>query len=181
VSNLFKKAMGIFVEYPGGKKPEEGTEPPGEEDGAEATAPAQPLADAPEDLSVDPDVQRTREAIRLLASLPLDGIPVEKARELVARTLEFAGMEPEALQASFRRAGELFRAQIGGEKAKIAVRQQQSQERLQLLEAATAEEKQQCAAEVTARNGLVEQATSDLSEIDKAAAFFAPEEPQEGV
>lgn len=175
MSNLFKKALGIFVEIPEGKQPEEQAgQAEGEAPAAEAV---QPLPDAPEDLTGNPDVQRAQEAIKLLASLPLADIPVAKARELIKRTLEFAGMEPEELQASFQRAQALYAAQIDGEKERIATRQQQNRERLQLLDAAMAEEKQQCEAELSARNARVEAATAGLSEIAKATAFFAPELP----
>lgn len=171
--NLFKKALGVFVDFDESKQ--EAVHP----EAAEApAAPAPVLEDVPDDLGQNPDVQQVREAIKLLGSLPLDGIPVEKARELIARTLKFAGMETADLLASFQRAQGLYQAQIQNEQARIAARQQQDLEILRKLEEAIAMEKEQCAAEVAERNRRIEQSTAELLDLEKALGFFAPK--QEG-
>ncbi|HEY3368571.1 MAG TPA: hypothetical protein VGK74_26235 [Symbiobacteriaceae bacterium] len=171
MSNLFKKALGAFVEF---DEKEQQAPRHHNEEAAPAAAPV--LPDAPADLDQDPDVQRVSQAISLLSSLPLADIPADKARELIVRTLQFAGMKPEELTDSFVRAQTLYQSAIGGEQAAIAARQQQNLERLKLLEQAIAEEKDQCAGEVTARNERINQATSALVEIEKAMAFFTTKE-----
>ncbi|MFZ5816749.1 MAG: hypothetical protein ACOY93_15870 [Bacillota bacterium] len=174
--SLFKKALGAFVEF------EEGKEQPPASQAAAGESPATPeaaLPDAPADLSADPDVQRVQQAIQLLSSLPLTDIPVEKARELIVRTLQFAGMDPEALIGSFQRAEELYRSQIRTEQELMESRKKLNAERLALLEAAIQEEKAQCEAELTARTERIDKANLYLTEIDKAMAFFAAEEPKE--
>lgn len=169
MSNLFKKALGAFVEFDEEKAA-----------AVEAAAPEEtpaPVEIEPSaDLSQDSDIVKVREATKLLASLPLSEFPVDKARELIVRTLQFAGLETEALAGSFLRAQSLYQAQIQGEQQAIATRQQQNLERLKLLEAAIAEEKEQCAAEVSARNQRIEATTAELVELEKAMAFFAPKE-----
>lgn len=171
MSNLFKKALGAFVEFEEkeGSKPEAGQEPAA----AAAQAPVE-LPDAPADLSQDEDVRRVREAIKLLSTLPLGDIPVEKARALIVQTLKFAGMEPEELLASFHRARQLYQAVVSGEEQQIETRRQVNQERLRTLEEAIRLEKEQCEAEVKARTQRIEGARSELAEVEKAMAFFTP-------
>ncbi len=172
--SLFRKALGAFVEFDESKKEGEQPEAP------EGEAPAEvALPDEQADLSSDPDIQRVQEAIKLLASLPVADIPVDKARDLIVRTLEFAGMDPEMLLGSFQRAQGLYRAQMRTEQELIESRKQVHAERIALLEAALKEEREQHEAEVDARNGRIEKANLYLSEIEKAMAFFAPEEEQE--
>lgn len=183
MSNLFKKALGVFVDFSEDDEKKAAAvkaaaEAADDDDAAPADGPA-PLADAPVDLSQDPDVARVMQAGQLLASLPLSDIPVDKARELVARTLEFAGMKTEELLGSFSRARELYRAAIQVEQAKVADRERQHHERMQLLEAALAEEKKQFEAEVAARNLRVEAANQGLGDIEQALAFFAPEDDEQ--
>jgi hypothetical protein len=184
MSSIFKKALGVFVDFDENEKQKasapDGTPVVAEGTGEEAPAPAQ-LADQPADLAQDPDVARVMQAGQLLTSLPLADIPVEKARELVARTLEFAGMKPAELLASFQRAQELYQAQIRLEEEKIEGRRQKHGERMQILEAAIAEEKQQFEAELKARTGRIEGAHGGLGEIAKAMAFFTPAAPATGV
>jgi hypothetical protein len=167
--SLLKKALGAFVEFSEQKDPEAPEQGP-------APAPKDGVEEGPADLSDDPDIQRVQEAIRLLASLPLSEIPVAKARELIVRTLQFAGMAPEMLIGSFQRAQEVYRSQIHSEQGLIASRKQVSAERIALLEAALKEEREQCEAEIAARTERIEKANHYLSEIEKAMAFFAAEE-----
>lgn len=190
--SIFKKALGVFVDFEEEKKAQAAAQPAGPEGapageaGAAEAGPAQvQLPDQPADLTQDPDVARVMQAGQLLASLPLADIPVEKARELVARTLEFAGMKPAELLASFQRAQELYQAQIGTEQGKIEERRAKHTERMEILQAAIAEEKQQFEAELQARTARIESAHGGLGEIAKAMAFFTPatdgpEEPQKG-
>lgn len=168
--SLLKKALGAFVDFDEKKVPAEAAHGAPE---TEQAAAAVTLPDGETDLSADPDVERVQEAIALLSSLPLADIPVEKARELIVRTLEFAGMDSEMLLGSFQRAQGLYRAQIKGEEGLIASRRQVNAERIALLEAALKEEREQCEAEVTARTERIDKANLYLSEIDKAMAFFA--------
>lgn len=173
--SLFRKALGAFVEFdPKQPQNQEGAEVEAEQ-GQEPPA-AAALPDAPADLSADPDVQRVQEAIALLSSLPLAEIPVEKARELIVRTLQFAGMDAEMLIGSFQRAQGLYKAQMRNEQGLIESRKQLHTERLALLEAAIKEERAQCEAELAARTGRIEKANLYLSEIDKAMAFFSSNE-----
>lgn len=173
--SLLKRALGAFVEFDPKQSPtpeeaerEQGQEPP--------AAAAAALPDAPADLSADPDVQRVQEAIALLSSLPLAEIPVEKARELIVRTLQFAGMDAEMLIGSFQRAQGLYKAQMRNEQGLIESRKQLHTERLALLEAAIKEERAQCEAELAARTERIDKASLYLSEIDKAMAFFSSNE-----
>lgn len=172
MSNLFKKALGAFVEFE--EKPQQ--EQPRQEHVREEAAEATAVSEAPADLSQDADIQRVKQAVELLASLPLADIPPDKARELIVRTLQFAGMKPEELVHSFQRGREQYQEAIQSEQAAIAARQQQNEERLKLLEQAIAEEKEQCAAEVAARTEQINQANAVLAEIEKAMAFFAAKE-----
>lgn len=168
--SLSQKFLSLFVEVDAKKQAVAAAAP------VEAAEPeaAPVLPDAPVDLSQDEDVARARQAGQLLASLPLEDIPLEKARALVARTLQFAGMETGELAGSFQRARELFQAQMQLEQAKIAERRQLNAERLEVLEEAMAEEKAQYQAEVEARSQRIQQAGSGLAEIEKAMAFFVP-------
>jgi len=165
--SIFKKALGIFVEVDEKKAQ---LQPEGEAQ----EAPAVVLPDAPADLSQEPDIQRVREAVKLLADLPLADIPLEKARALIAKTLEFAGMEPEELAESFQRARGLYQAQVQQEEQQTAARRQLNQERMELLRNAMEEEQQQCEAELAARSRRIESAAAELGEVEKAMAFFAP-------
>ena len=174
MSNVLKKALGLFVDFDESQvaAPQEagtGTE-------GEGAAPAVTLPDVPADLSQDPDVTRVVEAGKLVASLPLEGIPVEQARELVARTLQFAGVALADLQGSFERARGLYQAAIAQEQARIVERERLHAERMQVLEQAMAEEKGQAEAEVGARTERIAKATASLAEMEKSMAFFTAED-----
>lgn len=177
MSNVLKKALGLFVDF------DETQAAPSQESGAgtegEGAAQTVSLPDVPADLSQDPDVTRVAEAGKLVASLPLEGIPVEQARELVARTLQFAGVALEDLQGSFERARGLYQAAIAQEQARIVERERLHAERMQVLEQAMAEEKGQVEAEVGARQERITKATGALAEMEKSMAFFTADAEDE--
>jgi pyridoxal biosynthesis lyase PdxS len=179
MSNVLKKALGLFVDFDETQAVKEGapgeTAPGAEGEGAAAVV---TLPDVPADLSQDPDVTRVVEAGKLVASLPLEGIPVEQARELVARTLQFAGVALADLQSSFERARGLYQAAIAQEQARIVERERLHAERMQVLEQAMAEEKGQVEAEVGARTERITKATASLAEMEKSMAFFAEDEEE---
>jgi hypothetical protein len=171
--NLFKKALGVFVNFD--EEKQEQTHVEAEAPDTAATHEAAQVAVEPgADITQDADVVRVRQAIQLLADLPLEDIPVDKARKLIAGALKLAGLEAEDLAGSFERARSLHREQIAAEQQQMANRQQVNQERLTLLEKAITEEKAQCAAELQERGRRIEQASADLGQIEKAMAFFAP-------
>ena len=168
MSEIFKKALGVFVNFEENEKPE----------ATEQAAPTQqmaPAAPAPE-LAQDPDVARAQQAILMLADLPLSEIPVEKARKLIAGALQLGGLNAADLAGSLKRAAGLYQAAMEAELAAIGDRHRVNVERVQLLEKALAEEKDQCAAEVAERNRRIEQAKTELSQIEQAMAFFVTEE-----
>ncbi|MGE5673798.1 MAG: hypothetical protein ACM3XM_07915 [Mycobacterium leprae] len=182
MANLFKKAASFFVEVEAEKqtpaaKPAE-TEPTTE--AAAVTGADASNADAIHaELSQDPDVARTAQATQLLTTLDLEAIPADKARELILKTLAFAGLKPEELITSFRRARSLYQAAIQSERDAAAARQAQHDERIKLLESAMAEEKKQFADEISTRESRVQQATGQLTAIEKAMGFFATEEQKQ--
>lgn len=171
--SIFKKALGVFVDFDEQKQE---TAAVSEEPAAEA-APAQPLEPGA-DIAQDPDVIRVRQAIGLLADLPLEDIPVAKARKLIAGALQLAGLDAGDLADSFERARELHRRAVTTEQQQMAARQAVNEERLTLLEQAISDEKTQCAAELEERGLRIQQTTQALGEIEKAMAFFVTEEPK---
>lgn len=170
MGEIFKKALGVFVDFKDEEREQQEEVAP-----AQQAEPAVTVGPAPE-LDQDPDVARARQAIAMLADLPLADIPVEKARKLFAGALNLAGLNPADLAGSFDRAADLYQAAIGAESQAIAARHQVNVERIQLLEKALAEEKAQCEAEVAERNRRIEQAKVELTEIEKAMGFFVQEQ-----
>lgn len=170
MGEIFKKALGVFVDFKEDDERREAPEPEAAEQAATAVA-----VDAPADLSQYPDVVRVRQAIQMLADLPLADIPVEKARKLIAGALQLGGLNAADMAGSFQRAAGLFQEMMEAEMQAIATRHRVNVERVQLLEKALAEEKSQCAAEVEERNRRIEQAKTELSQIDQALSFFVTE------
>ncbi|HWI62458.1 MAG TPA: hypothetical protein VNT75_11505 [Symbiobacteriaceae bacterium] len=172
MGEIFKKALGVFVDFKDEEKDQE------REEAATASQHVEPVVavgPAPE-LDQDPDVARARQAIAMLADLPLAEIPVEKARKLIAGALQLGGLNPADLAGSFDRAAGLYQAAITAESQAIAARHQLNVERIQLLEKALAEEKAQCEAEIAERNRRIDQAKVELTEIEKAMGFFVQEQ-----
>jgi|GEM_PF-4004708 len=172
MGEIFKKALGVFVDFKDEEQPETA-------EATEAASPAAPAAVTLEpgpELAQDPDVTRARQAIAMLADLPLAEIPVEKARKLIAGALRLGGLDAGDLAGSFQRATELYKAAMAAEEQAIAARQQLNAQRLQLLEKALAEEKEQCTAEVSERGRRIEQSRTELGQIEQAMAFFVEED-----
>lgn len=169
MSNLIKKALGAFVDF---KEEEQSAA----ETTTAETAATDPGLTAPADLSQDPDVLRVQQAITLLSSLPLGDIPVDKVRELIVRTLKFAGLEVAALLESFQRVRGLYQERVAGAEQAIAAREEQHRQIMQKLEEAIAAENQQSAAEVAGYRAQVTQTAADLDKIQQAMAFFAPQQ-----